>query len=45
MIWKKRIKNALEILDESPLGCGALAGTTHGIEYPPDILLKAIGIW
>ncbi|MFR4670054.1 MAG: argininosuccinate lyase [Intestinibacter bartlettii] len=29
---EKRIKNALEILDESPLGCGALAGTTHNIE-------------
>ena len=28
----KRIKNALEILDESPLGCGALAGTTHNID-------------
>ena len=29
---EKRIKNALEILDESPLGCGALAGTTHNID-------------
>ncbi|MGM9533476.1 argininosuccinate lyase, partial [Intestinibacter sp.] len=29
---EKRIKNALEILDESPLGCGALAGTTHSID-------------
>lgn len=29
---KKRITNALEILDESPLGCGALAGTTHTID-------------
>ncbi len=29
---KKRIKNAIEIMDESPLGCGALAGTTHSIE-------------
>ena len=28
----KRLKNALEILDESPLGCGALAGTTHNID-------------
>ena len=27
----KRLNNALEILDESPLGCGALAGTTHNI--------------
>ena len=29
---EKRKKNALEILDESPLGCGALAGTTHNID-------------
>lgn len=29
---KKRIKNAIEIMDESPLGCGALAGTTHSID-------------
>ena len=29
---EKRIKNALEILDESPLGCGARAGTTHNID-------------
>lgn len=29
---EKRLKNALEILDESPLGCGALAGTTHNID-------------
>jgi argininosuccinate lyase len=29
---EKRLKNALEILDESPLGCGALAGTTHEID-------------
>ena len=29
---EKRIKNALEILDDSPLGCGALAGTTHNID-------------
>nr|WP_312984220.1 argininosuccinate lyase [Clostridioides sp.] len=28
---EKRLKNALDILDESPLGCGALAGTTHDI--------------
>ncbi|MBM7585391.1 argininosuccinate lyase [Bacillus pakistanensis] len=28
---KRRIKNAMSILDESPLGCGALAGTTHTI--------------
>ncbi len=29
---EKRLLNALEILDESPLGCGALAGTTHNID-------------
>jgi len=29
---KKRIENAKEILDENPLGCGALAGTTHNID-------------
>lgn len=29
---EKRLKNALEILDECPLGCGALAGTTHYID-------------
>ncbi len=29
---EKRLKNALEILDECPLGCGALAGTTHNID-------------
>lgn len=29
---KKRILNALDILNESPLGCGALAGTTHAID-------------
>lgn len=28
---EKRLRNALEILDECPLGCGALAGTTHDI--------------
>ena len=28
----KRLNNALEILDESPLGCGAFAGTTHNID-------------
>ena len=27
-----RLRNALEILDECPLGCGALAGTTHNID-------------
>ncbi|AFS77762.1 argininosuccinate lyase ArgH [Gottschalkia acidurici 9a] len=29
---KKRLLNCLDILDESPLGCGALAGTTHSID-------------
>lgn len=29
---KKRIENAREILDESPLGCCALAGTTYDID-------------
>jgi argininosuccinate lyase len=28
----KRLANALETMDESPLGCGALAGTTHDID-------------
>lgn len=29
---KKRVKNALLLLNENPLGCGALAGTTHSID-------------
>lgn len=29
---RKRVGNALELLDENPLGCGALAGTTHDID-------------
>lgn len=29
---KKRILNSIEILNESPLGCCALAGTTYGID-------------
>lgn len=29
---KLRIANAIEIMNESPLGCGALAGTTHRID-------------
>ncbi|MEK3979320.1 argininosuccinate lyase [Psychrobacillus sp. FSL K6-2836] len=29
---KKRVENAIDILDENPLGCGALAGTTHNID-------------
>lgn len=29
---KKRLLNAMDILNESPLGCGALAGTTYSIK-------------
>ncbi len=29
---KKRLESALEIMDESPLGCCALAGTTYNID-------------
>ncbi|MFS0820294.1 argininosuccinate lyase [Bacillus sp. 1P02SD] len=29
---RKRINNAIDIMDENPLGCGALAGTTHNID-------------
>ncbi|UOE57348.1 argininosuccinate lyase [Bacillus sp. CMF12] len=29
---KMRVQNAIAILDENPLGCGALAGTTHNID-------------
>ncbi len=29
---KKRLENALDLLNESPLGCAALAGTTHNID-------------
>ncbi|GGK07538.1 argininosuccinate lyase [Lentibacillus kapialis] len=28
---RKRIENAQDLMNESPLGCGALAGTTHNI--------------
>lgn len=28
----KRISNAIDVMNESPLGCGALAGTTHYID-------------
>ena len=37
---KKRLQSALEIMDESPLGCGALAGTTHEIDraYTAELL-------
>lgn len=38
---KKRIINALEIMDESPLGCGALAGTTHIIDR--ELTAKDLG--
>ena len=29
---KQRLENAVGLMDESPLGCGALAGTTHSID-------------
>lgn len=29
---KKRIENAIQLLNESPLGCGALAGSTYDID-------------
>ncbi|MDT8715195.1 argininosuccinate lyase [Clostridium sp. 19966] len=29
---RRRIENAMDILNESPLGCGALAGTTYEID-------------
>ncbi len=29
---KKRLENALALLNENPLGCAALAGTTHAID-------------
>lgn len=29
---KKRVKNAIELMDESPLGCCALAGTTYNTD-------------
>jgi len=37
---KKRLANAIEIMDECPLGCGALAGTTHDIDraYTAELL-------
>lgn len=37
----KRLNNALDLLDESPLGCGALAGTTHNIDR--NITSKELG--
>ncbi len=38
---KKRLNHALEIMDENPLGCGALAGTTHFINR--DITREELG--
>ncbi|WP_042476265.1 argininosuccinate lyase [Bacillus ndiopicus] len=38
---QKRVQNALEILNENPLGCGALAGTTHSIDR--TITTKELG--
>jgi len=38
---KKRILSNIEILDESPLGCGALAGTTYNIDR--ELTAKELG--
>ena len=38
---RKRLMNAIEILDESPLGCCALAGTTYSIDR--EYTAKALG--
>ena len=38
---KKRIENAIELLNESPLGCGALAGSTYDIDR--DFTAKELG--
>lgn len=38
---KKRVGNAIDILDENPLGCGALAGTTHNIDR--DVTTALLG--
>ncbi|WP_408008111.1 argininosuccinate lyase [Pseudalkalibacillus sp. A8] len=38
---KRRIQNAMSIMDENPLGCGALAGTTHHINR--EITAKVLG--
>ncbi|MTI65753.1 MAG: argininosuccinate lyase [Firmicutes bacterium] len=38
---KKRLLNALDLLDENPLGCCALAGTTYDIDR--DITTKELG--
>ncbi|MFD2830769.1 argininosuccinate lyase [Corticicoccus populi] len=37
----KRVENALENMDENPLGCGALAGTTHDINR--EMTTKELG--
>ena len=29
---RRRLQNAVAVMDECPLGCGALAGTTHAID-------------
>ncbi|QRG66459.1 argininosuccinate lyase [Brevibacillus choshinensis] len=38
---KQRVENAIEIMNESPLGCGALAGTTHTIDR--DMTAEELG--
>jgi argininosuccinate lyase len=38
---RKRVLNAIEIMNESPLGCGALAGTTHNIDR--EMTAKELG--
>lgn len=38
---RQRVLNAIEIMDESPLGCGALAGTTHQINR--EMTAKELG--
>ncbi|MGG1660866.1 argininosuccinate lyase [Brevibacillus sp. NRS-1366] len=38
---QRRVQNAIEIMDESPLGCGALAGTTHLINR--EMTAKELG--
>ncbi|KMT21083.1 argininosuccinate lyase [Clostridium cylindrosporum] len=38
---KKRLLNAIDILNESPLGCGALAGTTYDIQR--ELTAKELG--
>ncbi|MFY0759825.1 argininosuccinate lyase [Metabacillus dongyingensis] len=38
---RKRVLKAIEIMNESPLGCGALAGTTHHINR--EITAKELG--